>query len=248
VANGSILNERLALSEYWSLQADPAFRGVNIPRGDGKLVLVLPGLFGNDFYLQPVRTWLSRIGYRPAMSMLRVNAGCPKRLLASVEESFAPGLARHSGDVAIIGHSRGGMLGKALITRLGDRVTQFVAVGSPVGAMLRLGRGGLQRFASGRTDDSDNVAHSSVIDAGRQAMRLLDPDCESPLCGCEYIDDLLAPFPAGVRVTAIYSTDDPVVSPDACPIDGGENIAVSGTHSGLMFNRAVYPHLARALV
>ena len=63
----------------------------------------------------------------------------------------------------------------------------------------------------------------------------------------EYIDDLLAPIPAPTRVTAIYSTQDPIVAPSACPIDDAENIAITGTHSGLVFNRDAYGHIANAL-
>ena len=101
-------NEAQALTEYWDLMRAPVFWGVGVPRGDRRLVLVLPGLFGNDFYLRPLRTWLARIGYQPAMSTINFNAGCSDRLVRQVEQAFAPQLKRHSGDVAIIGHSRGG--------------------------------------------------------------------------------------------------------------------------------------------
>ena len=239
--------EHRALLEFWSLQTTPVFRGRGVPRGDGKIVLALPGLFGNDLYLRPLRTWLSRVGYEPHMSMIPVNAGCPKRLLGDVQQKFRVVLEQPQASVAIIGHSRGGMLGKALVTRLGHRVSHFITLGSPVGAMLRMGRDGLAEYAGEVEPGEDSIAHRSVIDAGRTAMRLFDPDCDSPLCGCEYIDDLLAPIPAHVRVTAIYSTEDPIVAPAACPIDNAHNIAITGTHSGLVFNSEAYRHIADAL-
>jgi hypothetical protein len=65
-----------------------------------------------------------------------------------------------------------------------------------------------------------------------------------PLC-C--LQDLLAPLPAGTKRFAIYSTEDQVVTPEACVMDGATNIKVTGTHSGLVFNKAVYPHIAEAL-
>jgi len=247
MASNSIGKESRALFEYWSLQVAPVYRGAKVAKGDGKIVLVLPGLFGNDFYLRPLRGWLSRIGYQPHMSMIPVNAGCPKRLLGTTLEKFLPHTEQYDGSIAIIGHSRGGMLGKALMTQLGDRVSHFITLGSPVGAMLRLGKDGLENFANPGNGDTAHVAHRSVVDAGRMAMRLFDPDCDSPLCGCEYIDDLLAPIPAQTRVTAIYSNDDPVVAPAACLIDHADNIAVSGTHSGLVYNREAYKHIAKAL-
>src|SRR6187401_3130329 len=77
--------EAAALGELAALQLDPCFAGIGLPRGDGRTVLVLPGLFGNDFYLQPMHRWLRRIGYRPTPSTLSVNAGCPERLRNQVE-------------------------------------------------------------------------------------------------------------------------------------------------------------------
>ena len=53
--------ESRALGELAALQIDPVFHGRGVPRGDGRLVLVLPGLFGNDFYLQPLHGWLRRM-------------------------------------------------------------------------------------------------------------------------------------------------------------------------------------------
>jgi pimeloyl-ACP methyl ester carboxylesterase len=248
MAKTSFSRESRAFLEYLALQSAPIFRGVDVAKGDGRVVLALPGLFGNDLYLRPLRTWLSRIGYEPHLSMIPVNAGCPKRLLSDVERKFRPQIEQHDRPVAIIGHSRGGMLGKALMTRLGDRVSHFITLGSPLGVMLRMGKDGLASLAGADPATPNEIAHSSVVDAGRAAMRLFDPDCDSPLCGCEYIEDLLAPIPTATRVTAIYSTVDPIVAAAACPIDGAHNIAITGTHSGLVFNREAYRHIANALV
>jgi len=242
----SFTREARAFAEFAALQMDPIYRGRGVPRGDGRLVLVLPGLFGNDLYLHPLRQWLRRIGYEPVMSTISINAGCPDRLTRRVEESFARRLRRHTGEVAIVGHSRGGMLGKALATRLGDRCTRFVALGSPVGTIMRLGQDGLAQLASGATGH-ESMAASSVVDAGRAAMRWFDPDCTSPHCGCAYVGDLLAPLPSTTRAYAIYSRDDPIVAARACPIEGAVNIEVEGSHSGLTVNKAVYGHLASAL-
>ena len=72
--------EAQALSELAALLRAPIYAGRGVARGDGRLMLVLPGLFGNDLHVQPLRTWLRRIGYVPVASSLAVNAGCPNRL------------------------------------------------------------------------------------------------------------------------------------------------------------------------
>ena len=59
MADVNPLNETRVLEEYWALQADDVLRGEGIPRGDGRAVIVLPGLFGNDFYRVHNRTGCS---------------------------------------------------------------------------------------------------------------------------------------------------------------------------------------------
>ena len=92
-------------------------------------MLVIPGLFGNDLYLRPLRSWLSRIGYAPVRSGVSINAGCPERLRTEIERSLSPQLARRTGPIAIVGHSRGGMLGWAIASRLQERVSHLALLG-----------------------------------------------------------------------------------------------------------------------
>ena len=244
----ALTGELGALREFWELQAAAVYHGRGVPRGSGSPVVVVPGLFGTDHYLRPIRTWLQRIGYSPRMSTLRINVGCPQRLLEQIERSLENCLVDHP-RVAIIGHSRGGMLGKAIATRLGARCSHFIALGSPVGGILRGGREELLALANPRSRKAQTqpLASRQVADAGRRAMRLFDPECDYPACDCRYLTELCAPLDAATNVAAIYSRDDQVVPARACPIDGARNIEVGGTHSGLVFNKAVYPHIAEVL-
>ncbi len=230
------------LREYWELMASSAYKGENLPRGSGGSVLVLPGLFGTDAYLRPLRRWLRRIGYAPVRSKLMVNAGCSKRLLDRLTRTVSSGV--ESGNpVAIIGHSRGGVLGRALAGHLGARCSHFIAVGSPIGGMLRAGMEGMREAAS----RPNAFAHSHVFRAGRLAQRVMDPSCQAPECGCAYFDHLFADLSPDTKVTSIYSSEDAVVSPTQCPIDGALNVEVKGTHSGLVYNQSVFALIADAL-
>src|SRR5437762_5452039 len=127
---GLLASEARALNELFALQRDPVFRGVGMPRGDGQLVLVIPGLFGSDAYLEPLRSWLRRIGYHPVRSTMLINAGCPDRLRTQVETALRRSIDRHPGRIAVIGHSRGGMLGWAIASRWQDQVSHLVLLGS----------------------------------------------------------------------------------------------------------------------
>jgi pimeloyl-ACP methyl ester carboxylesterase len=126
----ALARETFAWTEFVQLLADPVYYGAGVPRGDGRLVLVLPGLFGNDWYLQPMRSWLNRIGYRAAPSTLPVNAGCPERLTRAVEASLERRVRRTGGPVAIIGHSRGGILARTIAARIGEDASHLILLGS----------------------------------------------------------------------------------------------------------------------
>jgi pimeloyl-ACP methyl ester carboxylesterase len=232
--------EAQALAELAGLHADPVFYGRGMPRGDGRVVVVVPGLFGNDMYLQPLRGWLRRMGYAATRSSLTLNAGCPNRLRGDIERSLQRQWERTSGPIALIGHSRGGMLCWALASRLQERASHLVLLGSPAPAVVAMIR---QRV----TPAPGAISRSSVAAAGARATRMLDPDCNVPECECEYVEDIRRPLHPSTRVLSISSRDDPIVHADASRVPSGGNIEVGGSHGGLAHNRAVYPHLARFL-
>src|SRR5436190_10667683 len=99
-ARRGLETEAAAVGEWASLMMSSVYRGVAAPRGDGRLVLVLPGMFANDFYLQPMRRWLSRIGYAPVRSTLSANVGCPERLCDQIEQELSRQRQRRPGPVA----------------------------------------------------------------------------------------------------------------------------------------------------
>jgi hypothetical protein len=47
---------------------------MGIPEGDGSGVVLIPGLLAPDFYLKPMHSWLSRIGYEPYFAGIACNA------------------------------------------------------------------------------------------------------------------------------------------------------------------------------
>ncbi len=237
--------EIFAAAEFFSLHRSPVWHGRDVPPGDGRRVLLIPGLFGSDLYLRTMHDWLHRIGYRSIYSSLMLNAGCARRMVDQIEtRAVLPSTGREQ-PYAIIGHSRGGMLAKALTDRLGERVDRMIVVGSPLGGVLR---GGLDAMQAMNTDQPEpGFARPAVVRAGQRATRMLDPDCDAPTCGCAYMAQLLAPLPGHVKVTSIYSTSDGVVPPQMSPVDGAHNVEVSGSHSGLMFNPAVYRAIGAAL-
>jgi len=236
----TVAGEWLAVREWAVLMADPLFWGVGVPRGRGRLVLVIPGLFANDIYLRPFRTWLSRIGYLPVHSSLAVNAGCHERCSRQVGAQLEARMRDKPGRVAVIGHSRGGMLAWAIAARLGDQVSHLALLGSPVGGFHRMSQEDLER---GRMP----AAARPVVEAGLRVRQVLDPDCRFPACGCPFPTDVRRPLDAATRVLSIYSRDDTVVPSEASAVPGVRSVEVGGTHSGLVYNRDAYREVAALL-
>src|SRR5437879_1147427 len=170
-SGAALRREGEALADLAALRRDPLFLGAGLPRGDGRLVLVLPGLFANDLYLQPLRGWLLRLGYRPVRSTILLNVRCPDRMREQAEDALRRRMARHPGPVAIIGHSRGGVLAWALASRLQAQASHHVLLGSPANAVVEMVRSGATAVVGAIP------AAPAVVEAGRRALRLFDPDC-----------------------------------------------------------------------
>lgn len=120
-------------AEFGMLLADPIYWGWGAPRGDGRAVLVLPGLLGGDAYLRPLRDWLRRIGYTPVKSGIDRNPGWSEELVADLGEIAARAAEQSRRPVVIIGHSMGGILGRSVAVRRPELVEHVIALGSPLG-------------------------------------------------------------------------------------------------------------------
>ncbi len=229
-----MIREFSAPADLARLFADPVFRGRDVPRGDGRLVVVLPGLFGNDLYLEPLRYWLRHIGYSPVSSSLWVNAGCLLRLEEQVLAHVVRRMNGKTDPIALIGHSRGGVLARAIAGHLRGQVSHIVTLGSPVGAFR-------QSVETGQTYNSSmGEVRTTIARASRFALRVLDPDCRFPSCGCEFVQNVAHPLHASTSLLAIYSPDDEVAPPNTIEASEGERREVGGAHGSLVYNAAVY--------
>jgi len=232
--------EMLAVVDAARLMSDPAFYGIGVTRGNGKRVVVIPGLFGSDLYLQPLNNWLSRIGYSPICSNIASNAGCLQRLRDELLQRIDRRSERDRHPIALIGHSRGGVLAWALASHLQERVSHVVLLGSPVAS-----------FAISVESGTTAAAPSGPV--GRMLMRastvvrnMLDPDCEYPTCGCSFVRDAMRPLSAGTSVLSIHGRNDGLV-PKEAQVSENETLVVNASHVGLVYNPEVYRALGRFL-
>jgi len=227
-------------AELGRLLIDPVFYGAEVARGDGRLVVVIPGLFGGDLYLEPLRAWLRRIGYTPVRSTFTLNAGCPLRLRDQVQAQIVNWQPRKAGPLALIGHSRGGVIAWSIAVQMAERVSHLAVLGSPLGDYR-------QSAASGQVAPPSTQMARLLRQAGDFARRILDPDCNFPACDCSFVRDTGRPLSPATAFLSIVSRDDEVVPPKASEIAAEQTVEVLSRHGALVYNPQVYRALGRFL-
>jgi pimeloyl-ACP methyl ester carboxylesterase len=217
------------------LLAHPVLRGRGVPGGDGRSVLLVPGFLAGDYTLATMAIWLRTIGYRPRRVGFLTNTDCSERALRRLE-ARADALVDGRGQrVAVIGHSRGAHLGRALAVRRPKLVSHLVALGGGLSSQMAVSAPTAAAVALVR------AWHRHTNDR-RDRSGCLREDCR-----CSFTRDYSAPFPESVRLTSIYSRRDGVVRWESCVVPYADNVEVRGTHVGLAVNPDAYMAIASAL-
>jgi pimeloyl-ACP methyl ester carboxylesterase len=222
-------------AELARLLVDPVYRGVDVPRGDGGPVLLVPGFLAGDGSLGVMMEWLRRMGHRPSRSGINLNVGCSNTMLLSLERRVERIADRSGRRVAIVGHSRGGHFAKALAHRRPDLVSRAVSMGAGLDTPFAISAPTLGAVAAVR------AIHARTTD------RRTRHGCFTAACGCAFSHHYRAEFPADIPLTSIYSKGDGVVRWEACVVAYADCVEVTGSHVGLAFNRKVYRVVAAAL-
>jgi pimeloyl-ACP methyl ester carboxylesterase len=215
-------------AELVRLCVDPIFVGGGEPRGDGRPVVLIPGFGGGDWTLAHLAFWLGRTGYDAVMCNFLVNAGCAEKALARVERRVIEKSDQAGRRVAVVGHSRGGFLARAVGARMPGRVSHVVALGAGLSRQFDVAAPALAALAVARAAQ------------GRRG-------CLTEDCACGFSAAYACAFPQDVRLTSIYSRGDGMVRWESCVADYAENVEVTGSHVGLAWNRKSYRAIAQAL-
>jgi triacylglycerol lipase len=158
-------------AELGLLLGDPVFWGWGVPRGDRRPVLVLPGLFGGDRYLGPLRDWLRRMGYTPVASGLDRNPGWSEPLVNELGALAETQFGRSGQRVTIIGHSMGGLQGRSVAARRPGVVRHVIALGSPL-AMARSRLPGQVRMTAIYSRGDRIVPHPRAMERDPRAKNI----------------------------------------------------------------------------
>jgi pimeloyl-ACP methyl ester carboxylesterase len=200
--------------------------------GDRAPVVLVPGFISGDTSLAMLSRELRRQGHRTFRSRIGANLGCTDdmvdKLIARVEEV----VRREGRSVALVGHSRGGMIVKLAAQRRPDLVASVVVLSAPVTGTLRV------------------AAHVRkqlewLFRLNRRGMaRVIGEDCVTGECAGRIAAELAAPFPDGVPYTSIYSRSDGIIDWQTCLDEDAELVEVNSSHTGM----ATDPEVVRLVV
>ncbi len=99
--------------------------------GDGRTVIVLPGLFTSDARTAMLRRVLKRAGYRTYGWGLGRNMPIKADILDRFDARIDAIQTREGGPVTLIGWSLGGLIARAYANHAPDRVAEVITLGSP---------------------------------------------------------------------------------------------------------------------
>lgn len=193
-----------------------------LPKGDGRVVLVLPGLGAGDTLTAPLRATLKQLNYRAKPWRCGVNRGWNDR----VRHTLLPEIDRlyeQSGrKITLLGWSLGGVFARELARRHSDKIHSVITLGSPIsGNPKATTLHPLHQFVTGKP----------------YTQKTID----------DYVKRM-APPP--VKSVAIYSKSDGIVAwrcSQELEHPHTQNVEVKSSHIGLVFNPSAIKAIAKAL-
>jgi triacylglycerol lipase len=222
------------LQQLSALLRDPVYYGAGVAHGNNQPVLLIPGFTAGDWSLGTMARWLKRLGYRPYLSGIDLNVGCPKRKAELVGWRVAKIAHETHSRVGIIGHSLGGVLARVIAFTDPEYVSRVVALGSPI----RFGWEGVR----------DEVRPAlRAVQTFWQTLSDAPAECGTPECSCGLARAVFSTLPRAVRFDSIYTRRDEIVAWQACLAEDGPNHEVDGLHSSLIVNPEVFRLLGAIL-
>jgi pimeloyl-ACP methyl ester carboxylesterase len=215
-----------------ALLRDPLCYGANVARGDGAPVLLIPGFFAGDWAMTTMALWLRRLGYRPYSSGIDLNLGCPRDRIERLQWRLEGIVRENDAPAALIGHSLGGVMARALASRAPELTSHVIAIGAP--------------FQNDWASLNRRLRPVMQSVAGLWQNLVGAPDlCGTTRCGCGFAT--YRPLRDRNKFTSIYSREDEIVDWRACIEPGGRNFEIRGRHLGMLVNREAYRLIAQIL-
>lgn len=192
----------------------------SMPRGDGHVVIDIPGWQAPEASGLPLRRYLAWLGYDARGWSFGKNLGDPARDAVRLTESV-DAIVRESGrPVSLVGWSLGGVIAREVARQRPELVRGVITYGTPV-------VGGPTYTAVAGTYTHEVREHATKVSERLDAQR-----------------------PIRVPLTVIYSRRDGIVAWPACldrVTPGAEHVEVRSTHVGLGVDPDVWAVVAERL-
>lgn len=228
----ALLDERRTVLEGRLLLRDEIWTDPDVPHGEHRPVMLLPGFMSGDYSMGLLSRWLRRTGYAPLRSQVRLNVECSRSTLERLTRRVEIAALHEGRPLTLIGHSLGGIYAKTIAMRRPDLVQGVVALGSPL----------LAPTASHRLLLADVALLNALNKAGLR--RLMNADCVHGECAADSRAELAGPFPTGIPFLSVYSKTDGIIDWRAAADPAAQHVEVDGSHCGMTVNPAVYRALA----
>lgn len=190
------------------------------PRGDGQVVVLVPGFQTPDLVMDPLMRFLRLLGYEARTWGRGFNRGRVEQDVAAMVPRIEQWATESGRPVAVVGWSLGGVISRELARELPDEVDQVVTYGTPV-------VGGPSYTAAASLYPPEVRARV----AAQSAQRERDMPVQQP-------------------ITAIFTRADGIVSWSACidrTSPRVRHVEVGSTHMGLGMDPEVWWVVAKAL-
>lgn len=195
----------------------------NVPKGHGRIVLLIPGYMADDHSMRPLGYYLSHIGYNVHYAELGRNQGDVEQDIVRLQSRVSALSAElHDEPITLIGWSLGGVLAREATRLMPITVEEVITLGTPI-------VGGPKFTALGKRYVKQKKIDIDALELDIHQRNMIG--FKQP-------------------VTSIYSKTDGVVSWQAsidCYNKQAKNVEVSGSHLGLGVNPDVWKLIAYTL-
>ncbi len=195
-------------------------RLATVPRGDGRIVLDVPGWRASERTGLPLRRYLRWLGWDARGWGLGVNRGFPETDTPALAEGVLILAEQQGGPVSLVGWSLGGVIAREVAREHPDAVDRVITYGTPV-------VGGPTYTLGATTYGEEECARIEALIAG------LDTD-----------------QPIRTPITAMFTRRDGVVDWRSCVDHTSpdvEHVEVGSSHLGLGVDPDVWEVVARRL-
>lgn len=192
----------------------------SMPRGDGHVVIDIPGWQAPEASGVPLRRYLAWLGYDARGWSFGKNHGDPARDAVRLTKSVAAIVEESGRPVSLVGWSLGGVIAREVARQRPELVRRVITYGTPV-------VGGPTYTAVAGTYTHEVREHATRVTERLDAQR-----------------------PIRVPLTVIYSRRDGIVAWPACidrTTAGAEHVEVRSTHIGMGVDPDVWAVVAERL-